>query len=90
MSESSEPNQKWHNMSVDEVCNYLHTSKNDGLNDDEAAARLLRDGKNALPPPKRTPMIVKFLLQFHSPLIYMLILVMIFCFVFEDIVCYLN
>ncbi|KAB2352255.1 HAD-IC family P-type ATPase [Actinomadura rudentiformis] len=45
-----------------------------GLSVPEAAARLERSGPNTLPAPRRRGPVVRFLLQFHSPLIYVLLL----------------
>lgn len=44
-----------------------------GLSATEAAARLERWGPNALPPERAHGALVRFLLQFHSPLIYVLL-----------------
>src|SRR3569833_2140914 len=44
-----------------------------GLSTGEAAARLERWGPNALPPARTHGAAVRFLLQFHSPLIYVLL-----------------
>jgi cation-transporting ATPase F len=44
-----------------------------GLSATEAAARLERWGPNTLPPVRAHGILVRFLLQFHSPLIYVLL-----------------
>ncbi|MER7548248.1 HAD-IC family P-type ATPase [Spirillospora sp. NPDC127506] len=44
-----------------------------GLTSAEAAARLERDGPNALPAARGRGPLLRFLLQFHSPLIYVLL-----------------
>jgi magnesium-transporting ATPase (P-type) len=44
-----------------------------GLSADEARDRLNRHGPNALPPQKRRGPWLRFLLQFHTPLIYVLL-----------------
>ncbi|MBC7138221.1 MAG: HAD-IC family P-type ATPase [Defluviimonas sp.] len=44
-----------------------------GLSEDEAAARLARFGPNRLPEPKRRGMATRFLAQFNSMLIYVLL-----------------
>ncbi|MFD0532941.1 cation-translocating P-type ATPase [Actinomadura luteofluorescens] len=45
----------------------------DGLASDEAARRLERDGPNTLPAARGRGPVVRFLLQFNSPLIYVLL-----------------
>jgi magnesium-transporting ATPase (P-type) len=44
-----------------------------GLTSSEAAERLARFGPNLVTPKKRTGPLMRFLLQFHQPLIYILI-----------------
>lgn len=44
-----------------------------GLSSAAAKHRLSRYGPNALPPPKRRGRLIRFLLQFHNPLIYVLL-----------------
>lgn len=62
----------WHAMASADVAVRLGTT-DAGLMPDEAAARLLRDGRNALPPPPAPSLALLFLRQFNSPLIYLLI-----------------
>lgn len=49
-----------HTISVEELCNRLKTDPEHGITDEEAEERLLRDGLNALTPPKQTPEWIKF------------------------------
>ena len=86
MAEADAQPRQWHHLTVQNISEVLYGNIQPGLTDEEAEARLIRDGPNSLPPPKRTPLWLKFLLQFHSSLIYMLILVMIFCFATKQIV----
>ncbi|OQV18353.1 Sodium/potassium-transporting ATPase subunit alpha [Hypsibius exemplaris] len=61
-----------HIIPVEELFNKLDVDPKTGLNDDEAAKRLARDGKNMLTPPKKVPEIVKLLHEFvggFSPLL---------------------
>ncbi|MBM4181680.1 MAG: hypothetical protein FJ209_09050, partial [Betaproteobacteria bacterium] len=44
-----------------------------GLTGQEAVTRLARHGRNLLPPPKRRGPLLRFLLQFHNVLIYVLL-----------------
>ncbi len=62
----------WHAMSIAEVERRLETSAG-GLVPDEAAGRLRRDGPNALAPPPTPSTVLRFVRQFNSPLIYLLI-----------------
>jgi magnesium-transporting ATPase (P-type) len=62
----------WHAMPADEVLRRLETGR-EGLTDREARRRLSRYGPNRLPEPARTSPLVRFLLQFHNILIYVLL-----------------
>jgi magnesium-transporting ATPase (P-type) len=62
----------WHSLPPAEAFGQVGSSP-DGLSAAEAAARLLRHGPNRLPPAKRHGPLVRFLLQFHNLLIYVLL-----------------
>jgi len=62
----------WHATSSDEAMRIVGTS-DAGLTTGEAAARLGRDGRNELAPPRQPSLVLLFLRQFNSPLIYLLI-----------------
>ena len=62
----------WHAAPAREVLEALHTGPG-GLAAAEAARRLERYGPNALPPPARRGPLLRFLLQFHNVLIYVLL-----------------
>lgn len=64
--------QPWHALGVDETLAARDTSRA-GLTQVEAAARLLRHGPNALPRPPGRSAIRRFLGQFNSTLIYLLL-----------------
>jgi magnesium-transporting ATPase (P-type) len=51
----------------------LGGSEESALSAAEAARRLAQHGPNQLPPPERLVPVVRFLLQFHNPLIYVLL-----------------
>ena len=51
----------------------LNTSLEDGLNQEVALEKLKLEGKNSLPEKKKKPLIIKFLLQFCNPMIFVLI-----------------
>lgn len=63
---------KPYQLSVDEVLNNLR-SQSSGLTQNEASARLARDGANALPEKAGKPAWLRFLTHFHDVLIYVLI-----------------
>ncbi|BCO08319.1 ATPase [Desulfolithobacter dissulfuricans] len=60
-------------MAVDEVVALLQTDSVRGLDQDEVERRLRRFGPNVLTAKKGRPAWLRFLLQFHQPLIYILI-----------------
>lgn len=62
----------WHNLAPADVLTQL-VSNTDGLSTDTARERHAIHGANRLPePPKRSP-VIRFLLQFHNILIYVLL-----------------
>lgn len=62
----------WHSMQTAEVLQACGANLS-GLDADEAAARLLRDGPNQLPAAPTRSAWMRFLLQFHNVLIYVLL-----------------
>lgn len=62
----------FHTLSVEQSLAALGSSL-EGLSAAEAAARLARDGRNELPPPRRTSWLVILLRQFAGPLIAVLL-----------------
>lgn len=62
----------WQTLTVTEVEQLLHTGP-DGLEDAQAAERLVRYGPNKLAPPKRRGPLLRFLAQFHNILLYVMI-----------------
>lgn len=73
----------FHTLTVSESLERLGTTL-DGLSEDEAAARLKRDGPNELPPPKRTSWLIILLRQFAGPLIAVLLIAAIVSAVLGD------
>lgn len=73
VSEHSDAARCWHAIDVAEVLDTLATHAENGLSDEEAARRLARFGANT-PTVKRTRgPFLRFLLQFHAPLVYVLL-----------------
>ncbi|MEJ7931807.1 HAD-IC family P-type ATPase [Ramlibacter sp. AN1015] len=62
----------WHAQSADEVLQVLATQR-EGLGAQETSARLARHGPNTLPAASARHPLLRFLLQFHSTLIYVLL-----------------
>ncbi len=62
----------WHAQSVEDVFEKLSCSR-EGLSGDEVLARLSRYGANKLPPPPKRSPLLRFFLQFHDVLIYVLL-----------------
>jgi Ca2+-transporting ATPase len=70
--EETAPDIAWHTMSSTDIAARLGTS-DQGLQPDEATARLVRDGLNELAPPPTPSVILLFVRQFNSPLIWLLV-----------------
>ncbi|MFP5505940.1 MAG: cation-transporting P-type ATPase [Gammaproteobacteria bacterium] len=62
----------WHALAAEECLQRLDGTRH-GLHADEAARRLAEHGPNRLPPPARRSALLRFLLQFHNLLIYVLL-----------------
>lgn len=63
----------WHTLPAEQVTNLLEVNEHVGLVADEVQARLDRTGFNRLPEAVRRPAWLRFLLQFHNILIYVLL-----------------
>jgi magnesium-transporting ATPase (P-type) len=64
---------RWHARSPQDLLTGLGTSASAGLASAEARRRLEEHGPNRLPPAKRRGPLMRLLLQFHNPLIYILL-----------------
>ncbi len=64
--------EQWHHLSLEQVHEQLKTSHH-GLSQEEVAARLAKHGPNELVEKKKTPAYIRFLRQFKSPVIYVLL-----------------
>ena len=74
----------WHAEPPAAALARLDSSEARGLSAGEAGRRLARHGPNQLPPPERRGAFVRFLLQFHNPLIYVLLAAAIITYFLED------
>ncbi len=63
----------WHTLSPGEVARLLKTDPSTGLSEEEVRKRLEQFGPNILTAKHGRPAWLRFLLQFHQPLIYILI-----------------
>ncbi len=72
MSTKHNPSPDWHALPIEEVFDRLN-ARPEGLSHREAERRLAEHGPNRLPEPRRRGPLVRFLLQFHNVLIYVLL-----------------
>ncbi|WP_036242908.1 cation-transporting P-type ATPase [Methylobacter luteus] len=63
----------WHGLDAGEAIERLHSDRHRGLSSQEVRQRLKRFGRNRLPPPRKHPAWLRFLLQFHNVLIYVML-----------------
>jgi cation-transporting P-type ATPase F len=70
----------WHQLHVDEVVRLLDTDVSGGLSTTEVQRRQKEYGPNKLVAKRGTPAWQRFLLQFHQPLVYVLIAATAFSF----------
>ncbi|HMO32792.1 MAG TPA: cation-transporting P-type ATPase [Lacibacter sp.] len=63
----------WHSISAEQVVGFLDADINNGLSDKQVEERLQQWGKNLITSKKQQSSLVRFLLQFHQPLIYILL-----------------
>jgi len=64
----------WHTKTSQEVLDALHVNEHKGLNADEISARRTQYGANVLSQKDEESALKLFLLQFHQPLVYILLL----------------
>jgi len=72
----------WHTLSAEKSLEFLKASTT-GLSHDEATKRLVKYGPNRLPETARRSGFIRFLLQFHNILIYVLIVSAVITAMFE-------
>jgi len=71
--ETLNKNRVWHSLDTDEVLKDLNVDKSIGVSSDELEDRHVKYGYNFLTQKKGTSLIKLFLLQFHQPLVYILL-----------------
>jgi cation-transporting ATPase F len=73
-SEISTQPKQWHNLPASKVAQNLNTNSETGLTSDEVVKRRERYGTNELKGKSATNPIIRFLLQFNQPLLYILLI----------------
>jgi len=76
----------WHRLPPDEVVTLLDSDSQAGLDTFEIGHRQERFGRNVLTPKRGKSPLVRFLLQFNNPLIYILLVATVITAVVKDIV----
>lgn len=67
------PEKKWHSLETSEILGQLEVSAEQGLSAEEVKKRQELYGLNVLTPKKGKPAWLRFILQFHQPLVYILL-----------------
>jgi Ca2+-transporting ATPase len=76
----------WHSIEASEVAKILKVSTETGLSSVEVEENTLKYGKNILTKRKRQSAFLRFLLQFHQPLIYILLAATVVTFFLDEFV----
>ena len=76
----------WHHLPTDEVLQLLETDPQTGLDIFQVKHRQERFGPNVLTPRRGKSPLVRFLLQFNNPLIYILLVATVITAVVKDVV----
>ncbi|HXI53690.1 MAG TPA: HAD-IC family P-type ATPase, partial [Candidatus Saccharimonadales bacterium] len=71
---SNLPSNRWHQLNSEEVVRLLDTDLKLGLSGAEAESRLRKFGPNIVRERRAAPAWLKFVQQFHQPLVYILLL----------------
>ncbi len=84
MTSDPSPPESWHALPADAVVDRMASHMSSGLADHEAAARIARHGPNILTVRRGQGPLVRLLLQFHQPLIYILLIATVVTAALED------
>jgi Ca2+-transporting ATPase len=76
----------WHALPVDIILTQLNTDERNGLVSSEVDRRLIQYGPNRLSTKRGRPPWLRFLLQFHNPLIYILLVASVITVFFKDVI----
>jgi Ca2+-transporting ATPase len=63
----------WYERTAEQALAVLQSQPQTGLNEAEAASRIAQYGPNSLTPPQSRGPLLRFLQQFHQPLVYLLL-----------------
>ena len=63
----------WHSLDIDKVCSSIESDLGNGLSNESVEERRLAFGSNALTHKKGQGPVIRFLLQFKQPLVYILL-----------------
>jgi magnesium-transporting ATPase (P-type) len=80
------PSQAWHALGTAQTLQALAVQRAAGLSQGEATDRLAEHGPNSLPAARRRASWLRLALQFHNPLIYVLISAAAITFALDDLV----
>jgi cation-transporting P-type ATPase F len=75
---------KWHTLTVEQVAEHLNIDIRNGLSDEDVKKRLQQYGENRITAKKQQSGLVRFLLQFHQPLIYILLAATLITFLLQE------
>lgn len=78
------PKDLWHHLAEEEVFKKLESDPKEGLAEQEAKDRLNQFGENSITAQKPISPLKRFLLQFHNPLIYILLVATAVTFFLEE------
>jgi len=67
------PKEDWHSLDIDKVCSSIESDLENGLSNESVEERRLAFGPNALTHKKGQGPVIRFLLQFNQPLVYILL-----------------
>lgn len=80
------PKHLWHNLAEEDAINALKSDTHNGLTHAEVEERLRLFGPNSITNQKTTSALKRFFLQFHNPLIYILLVATVVTFLLSEYV----
>ena len=86
MDKGTVTEKSWHNFPIDQVLEQLEVDSQSGLSSEEVIKRRNAFGPNVLTPKKGQPAWLRFILQFHQALVYILLVAAIVTFLLHEFV----